>query len=81
MSRRYRTGGHAVHDIQDHLCWCTKYIFSSTQPFSFGFRSSYRASYCLVKWSLEADALASASWFVLGHVRAWPHVLDSASIG
>ena len=28
MSRQYKTGGHTVHDIQYHLCWCTKYRYA-----------------------------------------------------
>ena len=27
MSRQYKMGSHAVHDIQYHLCWCTKYRY------------------------------------------------------
>ena len=27
MSRQYKTGSHSVHDIQYHLCWCTKYRY------------------------------------------------------
>jgi putative transposase len=27
MVREYRTTGHAVFDIQYHLCWCTKYRY------------------------------------------------------
>jgi putative transposase len=27
MSRDYRTSGHAIYDVQYHLCWCTKYRY------------------------------------------------------
>jgi len=27
MSKEYRTRGHAIYDIEYHLCWCTKYRY------------------------------------------------------
>ena len=27
MAKEYKYGGHSVHDIQYHLCWCTKYRY------------------------------------------------------
>ena len=27
MAKEYRTSGHAVYDVQYHLCWCTKYRY------------------------------------------------------
>lgn len=27
MAREYKSGGHAVYDIQYHVCWCTKYRY------------------------------------------------------
>lgn len=27
MSKEYKYGGHSVHDIQYHVCWCTKYRY------------------------------------------------------
>jgi hypothetical protein len=27
MAKEYRYGGHSVHGIQYHLCWCTKYRY------------------------------------------------------
>lgn len=28
MCAKYKTSGHAIHDIQYHLCWCTKYRYA-----------------------------------------------------
>jgi len=28
MAKEYKYGGHSVHDIQYHLCWCTKYRYA-----------------------------------------------------
>ncbi len=27
MTAEYKTSGHAIYDIQYHLCWCTKYRY------------------------------------------------------
>jgi len=27
LTREYRTSGHAIFDIQYHICWCTKYRY------------------------------------------------------
>ena len=27
MGREYRTSGHAIFDVQYHICWCTKYRY------------------------------------------------------
>ena len=27
MAREYRTSGHAIFDVQYHICWCTKYRY------------------------------------------------------
>ena len=27
MTREYKTSGHAIFDIQYHICWCTKYRY------------------------------------------------------
>lgn len=27
MTAKYKTSGHAIYDIQLHLCWCTKYRY------------------------------------------------------
>ena len=27
MAREYKSSGHAIYDIQYHLCWCTKYRY------------------------------------------------------
>ena len=28
MAKEYKYGGHSVHDLQYHLCWCTKYRYA-----------------------------------------------------
>jgi len=28
MASEYKYGGHSIHDIQYHVCWCTKYRYA-----------------------------------------------------
>ena len=28
MCAKYKTSGHAIYDVQYHLCWCTKYRYA-----------------------------------------------------
>lgn len=77
MAKGYKYGGHSVHDIQYHLCWCTKYRYPVLRSeigqrcwprprLSSTSRAAVRGSY---RWSTRCSASGTG-------VSTWASILS-----